>query len=378
MPSQAERPRRWRPARLARRALLLFVLVLLVPCVVALGRAAAECRMLTSSSAPEAEAPVGPGAELDGYARPEEQTYLTLPEWYIVYSADEYAAFVAKNPPSRFPYFKAIGQFWQSYYDVCAVTRDRYAFNSGYHLMLGVIGTSFTVENIIKGSYENTIGRLAESLSSPELSAEDAYGARVAAEYGTFIHTVPWFEFPFAASLQSLWQETPAWGPNPIRKWERRAALSSEYGTKAGYGWVLQQGTAQTYEPENLEIYALVEGLTPAMLRQQSVLRVIEERGDGKAVLALPRYEAFTRLVPELTSQGLRFTEIAGNREVLVTVLAPVGWTPPAAQGEVLFAMPILTEEGRTRVALRVPVPALHELLATLGDTAKLEHIYDY
>ena len=35
--------------------------------------------------------------------RPEDQTYLTLPEWYIVYSADEYAAFVRDQPPSRFP-----------------------------------------------------------------------------------------------------------------------------------------------------------------------------------------------------------------------------------------------------------------------------------
>jgi hypothetical protein len=39
---------------------------------------------------------------------------VTLPEWYIVYSADEYAAFVKSRAPSRFPYFSAVGQYWRT------------------------------------------------------------------------------------------------------------------------------------------------------------------------------------------------------------------------------------------------------------------------
>src|SRR5689334_11471133 len=178
-----------RLARLARTAILVICCIIFIPVLVALGRAGIECRAFTSGRAAPtnvAEQPVTAG--LSGYARSEDQTYLTLPEWYIVYSSDEYAAFIAHNPPSRFPYFQAIGQFWQSYYDVCAVTRDRYAFNSGYHLSLAVIGTSFTAENIIKGIYENTFGRVTEWLSSGALTEEDAYARKVAAEYGSFLH----------------------------------------------------------------------------------------------------------------------------------------------------------------------------------------------
>ena len=109
---------------------------------------------------PEREAII---AQLSDYPRLEEQSYLTLPEWYIVYSADEYAAFITKNRPSQFPYFQAIGQYWGSYYGMCAVTRGRSPFNSGYHLALAVIGTSFTVENLLKGVYENSIGWLTEA-----------------------------------------------------------------------------------------------------------------------------------------------------------------------------------------------------------------------
>ena len=40
---------------------------------------------------------------LTGYRRAEEQTYLTFPEWYIVYSAEEYAAFIQEKPRAGFP-----------------------------------------------------------------------------------------------------------------------------------------------------------------------------------------------------------------------------------------------------------------------------------
>ena len=45
---------------------------------------------------------------LSGYLRAEAFTFLTVPEWYIVYSTDEYAAFVRRQPPSAFPYLGAI------------------------------------------------------------------------------------------------------------------------------------------------------------------------------------------------------------------------------------------------------------------------------
>src|SRR5215510_2120606 len=37
--------------------------------------------------------------DIADYARPESYTYLTLPEWMIVYSADDYARFISTAPP---------------------------------------------------------------------------------------------------------------------------------------------------------------------------------------------------------------------------------------------------------------------------------------
>src|SRR5438094_9743662 len=49
-------------------------------------------------------------AGVPNYVREGSATFLTLPEWYIVYSTEEYAAFVATRPPSHFPWFRSIAQ----------------------------------------------------------------------------------------------------------------------------------------------------------------------------------------------------------------------------------------------------------------------------
>src|SRR5215217_5824663 len=213
MPSRPNARRRaWRALRRLGLAVLVFLAVLLVPALIGAGRAAIACKMLGGGpDASSAESTAAPA-----YARREDQTYLTLPEWYIVYSADEYAAFLANHRPSQFPYFQAVGQYWQAYDDVCAVTRDRYPLNSDYHLTLMVIGTSFTAENVFKGLYENTIGRIAEWTSDGRPTPEETLGRQVAAEYGTFIHTVPWYEFPFGERLTAVWK-LDLGGPNLVR-----------------------------------------------------------------------------------------------------------------------------------------------------------------
>jgi hypothetical protein len=45
----------------------------------------------------------------------------------------------------------------------------------------------------------------------------------------------------------------------------------------------------------------------------------------------------------------------------------------------VLFTQPILTEPGRERVVLAIPVTGLADVLrAARADGSRLEHVYDY
>ncbi len=316
-------------------------------------------------------------AGIAGYARSGASTYLTLPEWYIVYSTEEYAAVIDGGAPSRFPYFGAIRQFWSTYRSMCAVTRNRFPFDAGVHLMLGVIGASFSAENAVKGGYEKTLGRVTEWIAGHD-TAEDVFAARTAREYGRFMHTVPWYEFPFGARLDTLWNETPMWGPHPIRKWERRLVLSAEYGVKAVYGAVIRKATQGVYGAEDLEIHAWLEQ-APARALADARVKKVKDLGGGAWIVRLPRYEAFTELVPALVRQGVRFRDIAGNDELFLTVRERRELAYDLGAGRVVLSEPILTEPGVQRLGVVAPVAALHVILpGLLARGATIEHLYDY
>jgi hypothetical protein len=330
-------------------------------------------------SEPDATPPLVVSTGFPEAVRLQDQTYLTLPEWYIVYSSDEYAAFIQENPPSQFPYFGAIGQYWRSYRNVCGVTRGVYPFNTLYHFTLFVIGPSFTVENTVRGLYEKTLGWATEWTSGGEPTEEELYARAVALDYGNFIHTIPWFKYPFADRLRELWTTTGWWGANPIRKWERKWALSLEYGVKALYGRLLNSGAEVTYEPEQMEILAVVMGVTPEIQARHDDLRIVQPLDPAMMIVGLPRYEAFTKLVPALAKEGVRFVEIAGNKTIMLTALTPRDWVYDLDAGELLFALPILTQPDRQRVAINTPVASLHEILAGLEQPGlQFEHLYDY
>jgi hypothetical protein len=185
---------------------LLIALLALVPFVVLIPLAGLAYGFLTTDDVSLARPqPAEAGAsdataeelrrEIPNYARPEESTFLTYPEWAIVYAAREYAEFVDREFPSRFPYWAYAGRFWQDYALMIRASRE-YPFNFDNHLMLVVIGTSHTIELAIQSIYENTVGRLTEAAAFWEEVPEDRYQAEAAAEYAAFLDQVPWYRFP--------------------------------------------------------------------------------------------------------------------------------------------------------------------------------------
>jgi hypothetical protein len=183
------------------------------------------------------------------HQRPPDQTFLTFPEWFLVHSPAEYASYVKEHSPSDFPFTGHIKQFWQSYAAVYRATKEReYAFNTEYHVMIMVIGISTTVEYGLKAIYETLIGRLTELTAFHGRTAEEQFGAHVAQDYVDFIRVRPWYEYDFWRKLCELWKETDYWGPDLLRKWERKYILTSEYVVKAAYGWVIKKATQASYE----------------------------------------------------------------------------------------------------------------------------------
>jgi hypothetical protein len=316
-------------------------------------------------------------ADVSGYLRNGSATFLTLPGWYVVYSAEEFAAFVKSHAPSQFPYFAALGQYWRYYSAACRATKRVYAFDAGTHLMLALTGLGFSVDNTIKGAYENTVGVVTEGIGFYH-TEEDVFARRTARQYAEFLHTVPWYDFPFEGRLEALWRETPLWGLDVIRKWERRFSLSAEYSVKATYAGIVRLGTHTVQPPPDPVIHAWIDE-APDRIFDDDRIRKIKAVGTRSYIVTIPRHEAFTPIVVGLVKQGVRLRELAGNDEILLTAMAPSALDVRLGTGEVLLQEPLLTNPGATRIAVKVPVASLRAALTDLTTGgATVERIYDY
>ena len=317
-----------------------------------------------------------------GYRRDEGQTFLTHPEWYIVYSSDEYASWLKDRLPTDFPYLASIGQFWLNYREARALTSHQYPFNGGYHVMLAVIGTSYSAELALKALYENTIGRFSGWTAGHQLADEDRFAYAVAQDYGRFIHVYPWYEYGFADKLRRLWTQLPLWGPHPIRKWERKLFLTLEYGVKAVYATAIERATRAAYTPQDDRMQLVATGWTDSLAAAYPAVKTVARLDTAHTLLAAPRYDAFRDAMLALarTHAPVRLTEIAGNDDILVTGVAPRGWASPTYAGQLVYALPLPSDATRERVAMRVKVPDLLPVLDRLAAEGKLDvdHVYDY
>jgi hypothetical protein len=309
--------------------------------------------------------------------RGEEQTFLTFPEWFLVFSPAEYAEFVRTHTPDEFCFWGHIGQLWSSYGQVIRQTRTRdEPTNWGYHVMIMVIGVSTTAEYAIRSAYEQLIGRI--SALAGGRTAEDDFGAQVAQEYVDFIRVQPWYEFDFTTRLKRLWTQTSLSGPHLLRKLERRYALTTEYLVKAVYGKIIEKATHTAYEKPILTT-SVVVGPWPACEKAPPDVALISQPTADEALLSLPRYQDFMAPAMALALCGAEFKEIAGNRSViLVSALGPLGQAQPSGTA-VMIRQPIITQPGKEREVLVIPLPRLASVLRGLSAQGlTLEHIFDY
>ncbi|MGA3206043.1 MAG: hypothetical protein ABSF12_26415 [Bryobacteraceae bacterium] len=318
-------------------------------------------------------------ADIKDYARAEDSTYLGFPEWFIVWSYTEKADFQQAHLPSGFPFLKSIRQYWSGYCCVYGLTRGKYPFDFGEHQMLVVIGSSFSVEYLIRASYENTLGRFTEWLSSGQPVEEDVYSNRVAREYADFVHIRPFYEFSFWKRFKGLWSDDPLWGRHPLRKLERRTFLSIDYSIESLYCWLIEKATHLSYGIESADTYAWIENASERIFAENPRIHKVKEVGPGAYIVIIPRYQEFTTIAEWLADRDVHFVEIAGNDEILVSAIAPRNWTYNLTAGEEAFSSELATAPESKRVAISTPVGSLHKVVNELRNRGiRVEHVYDY
>jgi len=316
---------------------------------------------------------------LDGYAKGEEQTFLTVPEWYLVFNPNEYADFLASgNNPSAFPFWKSIDEYWTLYDRVNAASNGLYPENSEYQTMLWVIGVSTTAEFVAKGIYENTIGRLTRWTASED-TPEDLLIQEAHAAYGELIYYEPWYVFPFADYAGRIWTDTPLFGRNFIRKLERKLMFTGEFAFKALYAKVIGFGSQTAYGPSEGTVTMHIVGDAQRVAAIDPRIKVLRDFGEGQLVVTAPRWGGFSEVMPKLAGAGVRFVEINGNDEMVFTTTEAEDATAVPAHARLLFNSMVISPPGMKRSVYVVRIENLAESLVSLEPGGvRLEHIFDF
>jgi len=259
--------------------------------------------------------------QVKNYYKGEEQTYLSLPEWYLVFNPNEYAHFLKTgNNPSDFPFFASIDEYWTLYDYVNKLTAGVYPENSEYQTMLQVIGVSTTAEYMVKGLYENTIGRFTRWTASAD-TPEDILIQQAHTAYAELIFTEAWYKFPFYSWAKKIWSEPDFFGKNFIRKLERKISFTAEFVFKALYAKLIGFGAQTAYEQSDGLVTMQVKMDARLISSIDPRIKLLKDFGNNNLVVTLPRWGGFTAIIPKLAEAKIKFVNISGNDDILVTVI---------------------------------------------------------
>lgn len=324
---------------------------------------------------------------LKGYFRPEDQTYLTVPEWQLVFASEDLAAATASRPQGDFPFFAATAEFWKTYARVFKATAMVYPVNWEYHFMNCLIGVNTTVEYLIKGAYEATIGSLVLWATADGerkgLSSVDAFIHRTYRNYADFIHLEPWYKYPFSERFNELWSLEQGDQDHIVRHLERKISFSAELILKALLAKVFTAGKETFYAQEDLQIGAVVKADAHTLAHFFTPDQIKTTVAEGVSRIQVPRYQPFTELIAKLVSDPagsqLSFSEIAGNKRIVFSAIAPKGWYPSTAGAAFVAELSMFSQPESKRVVFAVPTRNLVEVLKRLKERGvTLDHVFDY
>jgi len=135
------------------------------------------------------------------------------------------------------------------------------------------------------------------------------------------------------------------------------------------------------YGAESAETYAWIDNTPDSVFKEFPRVKIVAEAARQSYVVSIPRYQEFTDVAVKLAQRDVHFARIAGNDEIMLTIVAPKSWSYDLAanDGSLLFTENFLTQSGMKRIALECPVRSLHSVLNNLAArNIKIEHIYDY
>jgi hypothetical protein len=360
-----------------RRILTAIAILVALTVLVPLAYIEGTCRPSSGAAAAGAPAVTLPAIDEAGYRRKLNNNFFTFPEWYIVYSFEDFGRFLDRASESQFNYLGHIFGFWRSF---CTINRAVPATGESLtevKTMIYIIGISYSVEYAVKGFYENTIGRVFEWIRGEKRTPQDEFGRAVLQDYAAFLYTIPWYKYPFREKLDGL-MAISAPTPSPLRSWERDFALGTEYFVKIGYAALIQKALDAGGDDEPRDIMFVVAA-PPQALAKEPRIKPVRALTAQWQLVQTPRYKDFTEILKGLLDQGYGVAEIAGNHDILITVIAPDATKLDIKGTTELFSLELDARPGFRRAGLKAGVDRLVDINRELkARGASIEHFYDY
>jgi hypothetical protein len=315
--------------------------------------------------------------EINGYYRDEEQTILTIPEWYLVFNPKEYADYLeAGKNPSDFPFYASIKEYWSLYDRSMILVSEAYPKNGEYNTMLQVIGVSVTMEYAAKIIYENTVGRVFGWFATDTPSDQEKTIIAAQRAYSDFIYHTAWYEFQFMPWIKKVWGISNTAESSWLRRMERTLFFTVEFTFKAGYAQLIEWAAKASYETPVTDIYILVSSNEP--MQQTKDIKIIKEQGNEK-IIGITRWGAFTNTLLTLCDQEIDVIEIGGNDEIAISVIVQNSQKLDYKKNELLYESNVVTNNEVKRMVYLMPVAELLPFIRfAKNNGVEVEHIYDY
>ena len=171
----------------------------------------------------------------------------------------------------------------------------------------------------------------------------------------------------------------PAPTPSPLRTWERDFALGTEYFLKIGYASLIQKALDASDDDEPRDIMFAVATLPPDVLAKEQRIKPIRTLTPQWQLVQVPRYKALSEILQGLLDQGFGLAEIAGNHDILITVIAPDSAKLDIRDTTELFSLGLDAKPGYRRAGLKARIDRLVDINRDLkARGAVIEHFYDY
>ncbi|WP_037311560.1 hypothetical protein [Ruegeria halocynthiae] len=299
--------------------------------------------------------------------RLESRTLMTYPEWHIVHAYEDYARVLQASDPHDYQFTTGIAGFWGSLCTLSKAAGQLGPEDSATKQMVYVIGVSFTAELLAKAAYEETLGRLFAVLRGQNRAPLDDVSARQARDYAEFLQQVPWYKWDFRADAQALTDN----GTQNLRDRERQIALGIEYRAKAAYAEIIAAAVSEV-GADALTLRMIVDGATPETLARLDGVTVIGDTGSGIEIETV-RYRALTHLMQDMSNVGVEFIEIAGNDDIMFSIVSDAAEHPKAIYSDARQGF-----DNYRHLILTDVADLASDLRALDGGRERLEHIHDY